>query len=376
MQVKKKTTKKENVNQQKENVNQQISFAGENVYVGIDVHKDEWVFTVVYAGVVAHKDRIGPNPVELKKILMREFPEATYYSVYEAGFSGFWAHRELIKLGINNIVVNPADIPTRSKERRRKTDRVDATKLARELSVGHLQGIYVPSKEAESFRDIVRLRRQLVTDQTRIKNRIKAKLMTKGLKVDDDISQKHWSKKYIEALRNLEISYPKTKATINGLLDYLEAIKSNLASRTREIREFVQENEQIKETVELLQSVPGVGFILATALYSEIIDINRFNNFDQFASYVGLAPAVRSSGEKEYTLGLSKQRNKYIRNLLIEAAWVAIRKDHAFQISYGKLMARKMPQQKVIIKMAKKLLRRIYSVWKNKKPYIYSVVEK
>ncbi len=74
----------------------------------------------------------------LSSYLKRMYPDANYYSVYEAGYCGYWVHENLISEGINNIIVNPADVPTKDKEKRRKTDRVDSRKLARELMKGTL----------------------------------------------------------------------------------------------------------------------------------------------------------------------------------------------------------------------------------------------
>jgi len=83
---------------------------------------------------------MNPNPKELYKYLTKHYPNANYHSVYEAGFSGFWADGQLQSFGIKNMVVNPADVPTKSKERRKKTDKIDSSKLAGELSVGNLEG--------------------------------------------------------------------------------------------------------------------------------------------------------------------------------------------------------------------------------------------
>ncbi len=66
--------------------------------------------------------------------------------MYEAGFCGFWIHYRLVGLGIHNIVVNPADVPTTTSEKLRKTDAVDSAKLARSLRAGERKGIYVPPK--------------------------------------------------------------------------------------------------------------------------------------------------------------------------------------------------------------------------------------
>ena len=99
-----------------------------------------------------------------------------------------------------------------------------------------------------------------------------------------------------------------------------------------------------------------------------------FGTLDELVPYVGLSPAVYSSGEKEINLGLSKQKNKYLRNFLIESSWVAVRRDPALQMAYGKL-CRRMSGQRAIIRISKKLLSRIRCVWSNQQPYVFSVVK-
>lgn len=352
----------------------QLNFNGQKLYVGIDVHKLSWSVTIILNGMKVKKLSMNPKPQELSNYLHRHYPEGEYHSVYEAGFSGFWADRELRVLGINNIVVNPADVPTKSKERRRKTDRVDSGKLARELSVGHLDGIYIPEEKAEALRVLVRLRRQLVTDQTRQKNRIKSLLLFLGQRVPENVEEKHWSKRYIRALRSLPIKQEESKIALVELLNNLESIRTQIASVVKQLRSYVAKDKEISKIINLLITIPGIGFILSIILYSEIIDIKRFGRLDELAAYVGFSPAVYSSGEKEITLGLSKQKNKYIRNFLIEASWVAIRRDSALQMSYGKLCGR-MPGNKAVIRISKKLLNRIRYVWSNQEPYICSVVK-
>ena len=351
-----------------------LNFSGQNIYLGIDVHKLSWDVTIIINGMKVKKLTMNPKPQELSNYLTKHYPDGEYYSVYEAGFSGFWADRELRTLGINNIVVNPADVPTKSKERRTKTDRIDSGKLARELSVGHLDGIYIPEEKAEALRVLVRLRRQLVTDQTRQKNRIKSLLLFLGERVPEEVEEKHWSKRYITALRNLSIKQPESKRALVELLDNLASLRNQIASVVKQLRVYVSKDKEVNRIINLLISIPGIGFVLAIILYSEIIDINRFVRLDDLAAYVGLSPAVYSSGEKEINLGLSKQKNKYLRNFLIESSWVAIRRDPALQMAYGKLCKR-MTSQRAIIRISKKLLSRIRCVWSNQQPYVFSVVK-
>lgn len=214
----------------------------------------------------------------------------------------------------------------------------------------------------------------MVTDQTRIKNRIKSLLLFLGESISEDIDERHWSKKYITALKDLPIKQANSKQALLELLERPESLRNQIASIVKQLRNYVAEDEEANKIITLLRSVPGIGFVLSVILYSEIIDIKRFKRLDKLATYVGLSPAVVSSGEKESTLGLSKQKNKYIKNSLIEATWIAIRKDPALQMAYGKLL-QKMPANKAILRISKKLLNRIRSVWTNQQPYVLSVVQ-
>jgi transposase len=169
--------------------NNELDFKGQNIYVGIDVHLKSWSVTVLSEHSVLKKFHQNPDAVALHKFLAHNYPGADYHSVYEAGFCGFWIHRSLVSLGIHNIVVNPADVPTMSKEKLRKTDAVDCSKLARELRSGSLVGIYVPDESTLEMRSLIRLRSSIVKDSTREKNRIKSLLRYYGIDIPEEFTK-------------------------------------------------------------------------------------------------------------------------------------------------------------------------------------------
>lgn len=119
------------------------------------------------------------NSQQLIEQLKSFFSGSKIYSVYEAGFSGFALHRELLESDIDTIVVNPGSVETASRDRV-KTDKRDAKKLAEQLSDSRLSSIYIPSLEEELLRLSTRLRQTLVADRKRVSCRIKSKLFEFG----------------------------------------------------------------------------------------------------------------------------------------------------------------------------------------------------
>lgn len=169
-------------------------YRGHTIYVGLDVHKKSWKVSVLSAHSHFKTFSQNPSPAELATYLHRNFPGATFKACYESGFSGYWAQRELKDLGIDCMVVNPADVPVTDYEKSKKSDAIDSTKLGRSLRNNELRPIYIPSPEEQMDRDLVRYRRKLVRDQTRCKNRIKSFLHFHGIAIPKHLDNHHWSK--------------------------------------------------------------------------------------------------------------------------------------------------------------------------------------
>jgi len=102
----------------------ELDFAGQDIYVGIDVHPSSWT-VAIYTAHLEHKTfRQDPHPETLTRYLKRHFPGASYRGVYEAGYSDFWIPDALTAAGIDMMVINPADVPTTDRERSFKHDLV------------------------------------------------------------------------------------------------------------------------------------------------------------------------------------------------------------------------------------------------------------
>ena len=108
-------------------------------------------------------------------------------------------------------------------------------------------------------------------------------------------------------------------------------------------------------------------------LLTEIVDISRFPSLDKLASYTGLVPDIKSSGETEYSTGITFRRNAALRTLLIESSWVAVRKDPALMMAFTKFSLR-MKKTAAIVHIARKLLNRIRFVLIKQERYVTAVV--
>lgn len=349
------------------------NFKNVNFYIGIDTHLKSWSVTIRSTGVVLKTFSMNPSANELYNYLNKHYPDGSFNLVYEAGFAGFSPYRKFKELGLNCIVVNPADIPSTNKEKTIKSDPIDSRKLARELEKGDLKAIYIPEIFYEELRSLMRLRFRHVQNQTRIKNRIKGLLYNYGISIPRVFtSNSRWSYNFIAWLETVQLNTDAGCFVLNNLIDQLKESRQHLKDLLRQLRKEASK-DNIAPIIKALCSVPGIAFITAMSLYTELIDINRFSNFDRLASFVGLVPSTYSSADTQYSRGISFRHNKFLRPLIIESAWVAVRKDPAMTKKYYQL-CKSMSKQRAIIRVAKKLLSRIKHVWEKQEEYKFSLV--
>ncbi len=355
------------------NHSNKLDFTGQQIYVGMDVHKKSWSISI-FTDQFEHKTFSQPPEVGmLVNYLKRNFPGAAYTSVYEAGYSGFWIHDRLQEQGVQCLVVNPADVPTKDKERANKTDRVDCRKLARSLRTGAIEGIYVPSRPKVEDRSLLRTRNAMVKKQTRCKNQIKSILCFYGIHIPDDFANGYWSKRFINWIESIRMERASGTLSLKVHLDELKHVRQTIAEMNRAIRSLAHSGDY-RNNVHILKTVPGISTLTAMTLLTELYDINRFKTLDKLCSYVGLIPNTDSSGETDHKTGMTGRRNALLRFILIESAWTAVRKDPALMMAFNEL-CKHMTKTNAIIRIARKLLNRIRYVLKNRQEYVPAVIQ-
>jgi len=347
----------------KVHANEKLSFEGVHIYIGMDVHKKKWVITIRLGERELTTFSIDADVVNLHNYLIKHYPGAIYHSVYEAGCFGFSIHRKLIAHGIDNVIVNPADIPTTDKDRRQKTDTRDSRKLAKELEKGtEFKGIHIPTEEEEYFRSVTRRRTQLKKERRRVMVQIRSYFTLQGI----ELPKEAWSKKHVAFLRE-RASNSIRGYVVLSLLDDFDYFNAQIKAISTEIKRLIKERKKDPEQ-KILKTVTGVADITSETLIAELIHPSRFDTDNQYLSYVGLIPSTASSGEKEISCGITPRRRGKLRHVLIEAAWTASSKDPELALVYAKLCKR-MKKNQAIIRIARKLALRIKRVWTHMEPY-------
>lgn len=333
--------------------NKITDFAGQTFYVGLDVHKKSWSVTVRTLDFeVAHFSQT-PDALQLSHYLNNRYPGGKFLSAYEAGFSGTTIHRQLCSVGIDNIVIHPADLPQTDKQKKNKSDVHDSRASARYLEAGLLRGIYIMSPEQQQRRALSRLRETKVKDVTRCNNRLRSLIYFLGIEFNEvDQDKKYISNRMISDLRTTAMTLtPEGRSTLEQYIEELMYQRQQLTMITKKLKESIIAVH--KQPYDSLLTIPGVGPVLAMGLLAETGDLHRFKDPDQYCSYLGLVPSQRSSADRTYSIGMQPRCNKHLRPLLIEAAWQAIRRCPDLLHYYKKHLPR--GEKKAIVKVAAKL---------------------
>lgn len=347
-----------------------ISFNGQKIFIGIDVHKKNWEVAIApeIGNVKRHSQKA--SAVELFDFLKKHYPDGDYQAVYESGFSGFSTYYALKEAGINCMVIHAADVPTTQYEEIMKTDKVDSVKLVRSLKAGLLKGIYIREKENIDDRSVIRIRKTILRDLNGYKSRVKHLLHCNGVILPDrfDKPGSHWSKAFIKWLKEDVELLSSSRNSLDILIHQVETIRMTLLKATRMVR-CLSKTERYKHDFDLLRTIPGIGVIVSMCILTEIYDVKRFHNEREFAAYLGLIPTSHSSGEKIVHGEKTFRGNKQLGPMIVEAAWIAIYRDVGLGSLYLHYKERMKPQE-AIVRIARKLSNIIFAILKTKKEYV------
>jgi transposase len=212
-----------------------------------------------------------------------------------------------------------------SEVRQQKHDRRDAALILKLLLEKRFPRIWVPSGPEKDLRQLLIRRYKLVRIRAQVKNELQHLAMNQGVTK----KQKLWSKAGEKVLRELPLA-PWAGRRREDLFKVRGMLDEQIAPLDQAVTEAAEKNEKAR----LLMTQPGVGPITSMAFVLTMGDVSRFQRGKQVASYLGLIPREYSSGGKQRLGSISKQGNRFLRMLLVEAAQVAVRCDPGFRNEY------------------------------------------
>jgi transposase len=289
-------------------------------FIGLDIHKERISVAVAESGrsgAVEYLGEIANEPGAISKLCDRlRRPGKPLAFCYEAGPCGYGIHRQLTRLGHRCDVVAPSLIPTKAGDRV-KTNRRDATMLARLHRAGELTPVWVPDADHEAMRDLIRLRSVVRQIVTRARQHLQGFLLRHGRKHGRGTA---WRMAYRRWLSTLAFEHPAQQI---ALQDYVDAVM-DAERRLKRVEEQVfglLPDWNLRPVVDGLQAMRGIALINAVVLVTEVGDFTRFSNPRQLMAYFGLVPGERSSGETVRRGAITKTGNAHVRRALVEGAW-------------------------------------------------------
>ena len=329
--------------------------------IGLDVHKK----TISYcakdaAGHVHREGKIGSTRRELDAWI-QTLPQPRMMAMEATIFTG-WIYDYLLPHAEKVKVAHPLMLRAIAASKK-KNDRIDAGKIADCLRCDFLPECHMASTEIRDRRRTLRYRHLVVRQMVQMKNRISGLLMESGVSYD---KQRLHKMGYFTELfsTNEEIS--------DSIRPLLRLGREHILRGQRLDRALISSLERdplLSERLRRLRTIPGVGPITALTRALEIGDYTRFQSVKQAISYCGLCSAEKSSADKVMRMPISKQRNKHIQHVLVEAAKLAPRYSHELALLREKEIQRGN-KNRATLAVARKLVAYMLAVDRRKQDFV------
>ena len=339
--------------------------ATSKLFIGLDIHKKQWTVHIKTDICEHRRFTMPPSPDALFQYVFNHFATHQAAVAFEIGCCGFWPAREMLGYGWQVVVVNPGDIKRSDKHRYQKTDVIDSRHLSRQLLKEELEGIYVPSEEQEQLLSLLRQRNHITKGLRKEKSLIKASLLYAGIRIPEQYDNPNWSHAFLDWLKELPWTYVPGKESLLSKLRILDVLHQEYLDIANLLRAWCRKHHP--KDYYLLKSIPGIGGYLSAAILAELGDLRRFNNERQLSNYISFVPGIYQSDDTSRTMGLTPRSRSLLRSYIIEAAWIALRRNPELQAYYRKHQGKN--SKAIIVKVAHKLVRAMLSVIKNERPY-------
>jgi transposase len=323
--------------------------------LALDLGKSKSAVCIFDSVTAEHRfTAIPTTPFRVLDLIEREHPDRV---VFEVGTSAGWVHDVAVGQGCRVQVANPNHEGWRWRNVKRKTDRLDALKLAKLSAAEQLPTVHMPSASVRERRALIRYRGQLVGRRTRIKNTIRSLMHRQGLGMAG--GARAWTQKELSMLRERSRPWEDVpgdelwRAQLHEELLALEHAEEQLERVERALGRLGCRDERIVR----LQTIPCVGPRTAEMLVAVLDDPRRFGGAKAVGSYVGLTPRQYQSGQMDRSGGISKQGHRELRRMLVEVSWLALRYNGPLRGVYERICRGSPSRRKIaIVAVARKLL--------------------
>jgi len=292
-------------------------------------------------------ETIRTTPEDLGRWLRRHRPS---HLVMEIGALTGWVHDLARACGVRRIdVANVNHEAWRWRNVKRKTDRLDAQKLADLAVAGQLPTVHMPEAAVRQWRQLITYRSSVVDRRTAIKNHIRSILAAVGESMSP--GQRGWTEKgrdYLRSLaRPLEGVAPEDlwRGELDLELRALDAVEEHVKAVEAKLGAMGKADARVAR----LQTIPGVGPRLAEMLVALFDDPHRFRSGRQVSSYLGLVPRQWQSGATDRQGHISRQGSRLARKLLVEVAWVGLRYNPTLRAIYDRVCGGIAKRKKIAI---------------------------
>jgi transposase len=324
------------------------------IIIGVDFHPEFQQVALVDRDTGEFQEKRLAHPAEAEQFYRALAATGQKVRVgMEASGYARWFERLLAELRLELWVGDAAAIQSK-RARKQKTDRQDAQHILKLMLKDDFPRIWVPSGEDRDLRQLLWHRHRMVQARTRIMNQLQAVAINEGLRC----KKRLWRGGGRQQLESFRLA-PWASRRRHELLELLDRLNPTIAELSQAVE---QEAEKCPEARRLMTH-PGVGALTALAFVLIIGDAERFECGKQVASYLGLVPLEKSSGNRRRLGHITKQGNSLVRFLLVEAAQVTVRSLPEWRGRYFHLLMRR-GRKTAKVAMARRLAIRLYWMWR------------
>lgn len=304
---------------------------------------------------------VSTTPQEFHDLIVKRNPDVVVIEICPAAG---WVRDLCEALGKRLVVANTSDEPWRWRKVKRKSDRDDALKAGRLMAMNQINAVHVPVLEVRQWRSLITYRATLIGETTSIKNRIRGILdqmaiqLPSGAKAFSQGGREDLRTRYGKLLAEC-LPSELWRGIIHLELERMEVLEKQIEVVEGQLAALAKNDQRIKR----LKTAPGIGERTAELVVTAIDEPLRFGRGKQVGNYAGLTPKKYQSGNMDHDGKISRGGNGYLRALLVQASWVAIRSHGSLKALYARVLRNSIKRKKkAIVAVARHLFVRLWAM--------------